>query len=76
VERGIRTRRGCQGGGEVAHWGEEENFHVDQEQVAILASFNTQRFRRIDEQALAEIDATNFKHSRDLCYAVDSHKIQ
>ncbi|KAK1617068.1 hypothetical protein QYE76_022585 [Lolium multiflorum] len=47
---------------QAAQWGEEEQFQGDQEQAAILASFNTQCFRGLHEEEVEETNDANFEH--------------
>jgi hypothetical protein len=50
----------------VAQWGAVDQFRVDPEQAAILALFNAQLFRRINKQALADIDTANYQHALEI----------
>jgi hypothetical protein len=43
-------------------WGEEEQFHDDQEPSVILTLFNAQRFRRLREKEREEINDANVEH--------------
>jgi hypothetical protein len=47
-------------------WGKEEQFRGDQEQASILASFNAQRFQRLREEDLEEINNANFEHAVEI----------
>jgi hypothetical protein len=47
---------------EHARWGSKEQFQDDPEMAVILAAFNRQRCRRIQEQVLVETNVINFEH--------------
>jgi hypothetical protein len=47
----------------MAQWGEEQQVHGDPEQAAILASYNAQRFRRLDDEQLEYINNANYEHA-------------
>jgi hypothetical protein len=49
-----------------AQWGEEQPFHDDLELAAILASFNTQCFRRLEEEVLEYVNDAHFEHAVEI----------
>jgi hypothetical protein len=51
---------------EVPQWGEEQPFYGDPEQAAILAFFNVQRFRRLEEEELEYINDVHFEHAVEI----------
>jgi hypothetical protein len=51
---------------EMAQWGKEQQVHGDLEQAAVLASYNTQRFRRLDDEELECINNANYKHAIEI----------
>jgi hypothetical protein len=51
---------------EMAQWGEEQQVHGDPEQAAILASYNAQRFRRLNDEQLEYINNANYEHDVEI----------
>jgi hypothetical protein len=47
-------------------WGERPQVPADPEHVAILASLNTQRFRRLKEEQREFINDANFEHAVEI----------
>jgi hypothetical protein len=51
---------------EVSRWVEEQPFYGDLEQAAILAFFNVQRFRRLEEEELEYINDARSEHAIEI----------
>jgi hypothetical protein len=50
----------------VAQWSEQQQVPGDPEQVAILASFNKQHFRRLKEKDQEFFNDANFDHAAEI----------
>jgi hypothetical protein len=53
---------------EAAQWGEQPHAPADPEQAAILASLNTQPFRRLKEEEREFVNDANLKHTLEISH--------
>jgi hypothetical protein len=50
----------------MEQWGEKQQVHGDPEEAAMLASYNTHRFPRLEDKQLEYINNANYEHAIEI----------